>query len=131
MTSQVRTRLTLWNVDRPEEPIVATAVYSPADPYAMRLSFPGLGEPWTFARALLAEGLEEPVGDGDVRIAPAEAEDWIEIVLFSGQPRECRLFAPRDQVTSFVDRCFRLVPLGREDEWIDWDRQIALIRGVA
>ncbi|MFC7382195.1 SsgA family sporulation/cell division regulator [Sphaerisporangium rhizosphaerae] len=130
MSARVRTTLTLWSADRPEAPIAVTALYQVTDPYAVRLVFPGLPEPWFLARALLVDGLEQPAGEGDVRVAPAEADGWIEITLLPGQDRECRLFVLRVQLASFVTRCCRLVPVGREGEWIDWNRQIALLRQV-
>jgi hypothetical protein len=130
MTSRVRTTLMVWRADDPDRPVMVIALYRLADPYAVSLFFPGLRKPWYLARALLVDGLEQPAGEGDVRVAPAETDEWIEITLLPGQARQCRLFVLRAQIDSFVTRTCRLVPVGSEDEWIDWDRQIALIRQV-
>src|ERR1700691_6572278 len=56
-------------------PLVASLYYSAEDPYAIRMAFHvGMDEPveWIFARDLLAGGMTEPAGDGDVRVWPAE-----------------------------------------------------------
>src|ERR1035438_427136 len=55
-------------------PLVASLYYSADDPYAIRMAFHvGMDEPveWIFARDLLAAGLTEPTGEGDVRVWPA------------------------------------------------------------
>ncbi|MBG0828209.1 SsgA family sporulation/cell division regulator [Planomonospora sp. ID67723] len=127
-TSQIRTTLQVCFVDRPNQAFTARAVYELTDPYAVQLHFPAPGGTsaviWTFARDLLVRGLDEagrwPLGQGDVSIGPAETGDYVEITLFPHGPAPRKLFARRDELTSFVAQIYRRVPNGREDEWIDW-----------
>ncbi|MEJ7743255.1 MAG: SsgA family sporulation/cell division regulator [Nocardioidaceae bacterium] len=54
-------------------PLAAELLYDKSDPYAVAACFrTGLDLPvrWVFARDLLAEGLYEPTGDGDVHVWP-------------------------------------------------------------
>lgn len=56
--------------------IPATLHYDRSDPFAVRMTFPapatleGVEVCWTFARELLASGMEDSVGYGDVRVRP-------------------------------------------------------------
>src|ERR1700758_1043670 len=57
-------------------PLVASLFYSREDPYAIRIAFHvGLDEPveWIFARDLLAKGIKERQGLGDVTVWPSAA----------------------------------------------------------
>jgi len=57
-------------------PLVASLFYSGDDPYAVRMAFHvGTDEPveWIFARDLLAAGMAEPAGEGDVRAWPSSS----------------------------------------------------------
>ncbi|MFJ9904683.1 SsgA family sporulation/cell division regulator [Streptomyces sp. NPDC101152] len=62
--------------DEQELPVPTTLRYVSTDPLAVHLDFPpessldGTDVTWTFGRALLAEGLRGPAGDGDVHIWP-------------------------------------------------------------
>lgn len=56
--------------------IPATLHYDRTDPFAVRMTFPapatleGVEVCWTFARELLAAGLDDSEGHGDVRVRP-------------------------------------------------------------
>lgn len=56
-------------------PVHARFRYDPADPYAVQATFHTEAEPqtvtWTFARELLATGLDQPAGLGDVQVWPS------------------------------------------------------------
>src|SRR5260370_7060451 len=57
--------------------VVASLFYSGDDPYAVRMAFHvGTDEPveWIFARDLLAAGMTEPAGEGDVRAWPSSGD---------------------------------------------------------
>ncbi|MEU9166699.1 SsgA family sporulation/cell division regulator [Streptomyces sp. NPDC048420] len=66
----------LVTAEHQELPVPATLRYSSADPLAVCVDFPpevaldGQRVTWTFARALLEEGLCGPAGGGDVHIWP-------------------------------------------------------------
>jgi hypothetical protein len=74
LTQPARARLI--TAEDHELPTPATLRYVSGDPLAVHIDFPpdvsldGEGVTWTFARALLGEGLEAPAGCGDVHIWP-------------------------------------------------------------
>ncbi|MEU6255308.1 SsgA family sporulation/cell division regulator [Streptomyces sp. NPDC047043] len=69
----------LLTPDHEELSVPVTLRYSSADPLAVHFVFPawisldGEEVTWTFARALLEEGLDTPAGLGTVHIRPADA----------------------------------------------------------
>ncbi|MET7729869.1 SsgA family sporulation/cell division regulator [Streptomyces sp. NPDC005402] len=69
-------RARLITAENRELPVPATLRYGSTDPLAVCVDFPpevsldGRGVTWTFARALLEEGLRGPAGGGDVHIWP-------------------------------------------------------------
>ncbi|EFH28317.1 MULTISPECIES: SsgA family sporulation/cell division regulator, partial [Streptomyces] len=69
-------RARLITAENQELPVPATLRYRSTDPLAVCVDFPpevsldGQGVTWTFARALLEEGLRGPAGGGDVHIWP-------------------------------------------------------------
>lgn len=94
--------------------------WHPDDPLAVSLRLsaqpdhPALprGE-WVVLRDFLRYGLEEPTGDGAVRIRPDEVRDrvWLELAHF-GRPACVSL--PRAAVREFLDRSEKAVPSGSE-----------------
>jgi len=117
-------------------PLVASLFYSGSDPYAIRMAFHvGADDPveWIFARDLLADGLMTPEGDGDVRVwpsletAPDDEEYGDRSVLnieLSSPFGEAHFEAPADAIASFLDRTYRIVPVGRETHVIDFDAEL-------
>jgi hypothetical protein len=75
---------------------------------------------WSVLRDFLRYGLEEPTGDGDVRIRPDEERDrlWLELEHFG---RAACVSVPRATVRAFLDRSDLEVPAGEErsDEAVD------------
>ena len=123
----------------PEEeavvPLTAGLHYSAEDPYAIRVSFNvGLDEPveWTFGRDLLCEGIEGPVGLGDVRVTPSDApadefdEEVLNIEIFSPYG-QARFEAPVWDVAEFLSRTYLIVPEGAESDHIDMDGELTEI----
>jgi hypothetical protein len=105
----------------------ARLAYRRSDPFAVQLSFPGFVGPgkgdltWLFAREMLEAGLLAPVGDGDIRVAPARP-GVIRLTLRSGTA-EAVLEAPRDAVERFLRASGDCVRPGREDGACDWERE--------
>ena len=99
---------------------VLRLTWDPADPLAVRLDVnaepdhPALprGE-WVILRDYLRYGLEEPTGDGEVRIRPDEQLDrvWLEL---ERPGRAACVSVPRDVVRDFLDRTDERVPQGEE-----------------
>ena len=97
------------------------------DPFAVQLRLsaqpdhPALPRgSWLVLRDFLRYGLDEPTGDGDVRIRPDEERDrlWLELER-DGRPA-C-VSVPRTTVRAFLDRTELVVPSGEErsDEAVD------------
>lgn len=104
-------------------PLTASLYYRGDDPYAIRMAFHvGTDDPveWIFARDLLAEGLDHPAGEGDVRLWPsAGAGRQILNIALSSPFGEARFEAPMAALTGFLLRTFEVVPTGREGELTD------------
>ena len=68
---------------------------------------------WVVLRDFLRYGLEEPTGDGVVRLRPDEVRDrlWLELERY-GRPACVSL--RRDRVQAFLDRTEAQVPSGEE-----------------
>ena len=104
-------------------PLLATVEYAADDPYALRVAFHvGNDEPveWIFARELLTVGIARRVGDGDVQVWPAEAGSNRTINIGLSSPFGDALFeAPLAPLADFLHRTYRIVPAGRETEFVD------------
>jgi hypothetical protein len=127
--------LMLWLADRrPARPLTATAVYDPADPYAVVLAVVD-GETvthWTFARDLLVDGLHAPAGVGDVHVEPADSDGWLLLTLWRGpQVPALVAYTARREVEALLDRSFALVPMSREADHLDVDAALAALIGGA
>ena len=90
------------------------------DPLAVRLRLsaqpdhPALPRgTWVVLRDFLRYGLEEPTGDGVVRLRPDELRDrlWLELERFG---RPACVSVPRTQLRDFLDRTEDRVPCGEE-----------------
>ncbi|MFI7632448.1 SsgA family sporulation/cell division regulator [Microbispora rosea] len=133
--------VTMWPAapDAPAVPITARLHYNAHDPYAVLLAFPGPsgtckdGITWQFARTLLFDGMDKPAGECDIRIEPAEAEDWVTFTLHPlVEGAGLALHAPREVVAKFLARTFEAVPMGGEASRIDWNAELAeVLRGAA
>lgn len=122
--TEMQLRLTV-----PEPAVVAARFrYDPADPYAVSATFHCEPEPetvtWTFARELLATGLDQPAGLGDVRVWPSPWAtlhgDQVTIAL-SSPDGEAVLEVPRKALCRFLRRTYALVPRGQETRYQDID----------
>jgi hypothetical protein len=114
-------------------PLVASLHYSGSDPYAIRMAFHvGTEDPveWIFARELLADGLVTPEGDGDVQIWPSAADGQargplsVLNIKLSSPFGEAHFEAPAAAIGNFLDRTFRIVPMGKESHVIDIDAEL-------
>ena len=112
-------------------PIDAELHYDPSDPYAVTTVFmTGPGQVrWTFGRELLAEGLYEPAGDGDVHVWPCLDADGRAVVIIElcSPDGEALVQARTGDVLAFVERMNATVPPGTESTLLDVDSAIAAI----
>ena len=99
---------------------VLRLVWAEDDPLAVQLELtaqpdhPALprGE-WVVLRDFLRYGLDEPTGDGEVRIRPDELRDrvWFELAR---PGRAACVSIPREVARDFLDRTEQCVPCGDE-----------------
>lgn len=108
--------------------------YDTTDPYAvtLRVETPTGPVLWTFSRELLANGLWEPSGDGDVQVWPClstEAEAVVVIELHS-PGGEAMLQTPSRRVHAFVEDTYRAVAAGSESSMISLDSLVQQLLAV-
>ncbi|MEU5869579.1 SsgA family sporulation/cell division regulator [Nonomuraea sp. NPDC047529] len=129
--TSVTKALTLWPVDRRDQPVHATLFFDAGDPYAVQLLFPQSEGvlPWVFGRALLIDGLETTTGQGDVQIAPGDRDGWLIVTLLPEQAVLLPFFASRAVVEQFIDATYEVVRLGCEDKHVDWNAELAAMLG--
>src|SRR4051812_11740711 len=108
--------------------------YDPADPFAVSLAIGvDCGEPvvWTFARDLLAAGVNSPAGEGDITVEPDLSGG------FGGEERRLRvtlatdcmatMLASADRVVEFLVETYAIVATGAELDRVDFDAEIAAL----
>lgn len=114
-------------------PVSAELTYDVCDPYAVTARFSVQPEVagdesvcWVFARALLATGMYEPVGDGDVHIWPClnARGDAVTVIELSSPDGEALMQAFTSSVCSFLRETEALVPTGAETKYLDLDDTI-------
>lgn len=117
----------------PLREIEAEFAYDADDPFAVALTF-FLGNHvlrWDVARSLLAQGLTDPAGQGDVFVWPHVTEEGRAVVVlrlsstYGELVGEVRL----NQLYLFLTRTLALVPLGAESERLDVDGVVAQLLG--
>ncbi|MBD8869793.1 SsgA family sporulation/cell division regulator [Nocardioides sp. MJB4] len=114
--------------------LAAELGYCPDDPYAVTATFksPGGDVLWTFARDLLARGLTDPVGDGDVHVWPCLDTSGRAVVIVELHSPEGELLVQGSthEITRFVNRTLALVPAGLESDRVDVDQLIDQLLGA-
>ena len=112
-------------------PIDAELQYDPRDPYAVTTVFmTGRSQVrWTYGRDLLAAGLYEPAGDGDVHVWPClDAEGHAVVIIELSSPDgEALVQARTGDLSAFVERMSKAVVPGTESEYVNLDATIAAI----
>ena len=111
--------------------IDAVLDYRRSDPFAVAMTFiTGEGNlVWTFGRDLLARGIDAPVGEGDVHVAPAIGLSGTAMVgiELSSPDGHLVLLARSTDVSEFVSRSFAVVPDGQESGHFDVDTLISQV----
>lgn len=109
--------------------IAAELTYAAQDPYAVTLTFrdPSGPIPWTFARDLLAEGMYEPIGEGDVHVWPCLSASGEAVVMVELGSVEGGVLVevPARAVNGFVVETLASVPRGTETQRYDLDAALA------
>ncbi|MEW2077754.1 SsgA family sporulation/cell division regulator [Streptomyces sp. NPDC012403] len=109
--------------------IPATLHYDRDDPFAVRMTFPapatleGVEVCWTFARDLLAAGMQEPEGDGDVRVRPYGYDRTV--LEFHAPEGTAVVHVRSGELRRFLEATGELVPTGLEHLRLDLDHELA------
>jgi len=115
-------------------PVLSRLSFHAGEPFAVTVSFRterGRWVEWTFARELLATGLTDPSGLGDVRVRPDLSEDEDMLTLEIESPDGYASFElEREDVETFLESTYELVPLGSESEHFDVEALIEEISNV-
>jgi hypothetical protein len=120
--------LTLEVVGRSEEKLEVEVAfeYSACEPFAVALVFLATSGTirWTMARELLADGLLETVGLGDVHAWPSLDHQGRAVLLLElcGADGTAILLQCRArEIARFLDASYAVVPRGTESELVDLD----------
>lgn len=115
------------------ESVPATLRYDRHDPFAVSMAFPppatleGTEVSWAFSRELLAQGMDEPAGVGDVRVRPYGYDRTV--LEFHAPEGIAMVHIRTSELRRFLKRVQGLVPAGREHLFLDLDADLAeLIR---
>ncbi|MFC9257593.1 SsgA family sporulation/cell division regulator [Amycolatopsis thailandensis] len=115
-------------------PVLSRLSFHAGEPFAVTVSFRterGRWVEWTFARELLATGLTDPSGLGDVRVRPDLSEDEDMLTLEIESPDGYASFElEREDVETFLESTYELVPFGSESEHFDVEALIEEISNV-
>ncbi|MFF3503880.1 SsgA family sporulation/cell division regulator [Streptomyces sp. NPDC003247] len=109
--------------------IPATLHYDRRDPFAVRMTFPapatleGVDVCWTFARDLLAAGLHDVEGHGDVRVRPYGYDRTV--LEFRAPEGTAVIHVHSSEIRRFLRATRDLVPAGREHLQLDLDHGLA------
>ncbi|MFJ9038463.1 SsgA family sporulation/cell division regulator [Streptomyces sp. NPDC102406] len=109
--------------------IPATLGYDARDPFAVRMSFPapatleGVEVCWTFARELLAAGMTEAAGLGDVRVRPYGYDRTV--LEFHAVEGTAIVHIRTGELERFLSDTTALVPVGEEYLHVDVDGDLA------
>ncbi|MER0449365.1 SsgA family sporulation/cell division regulator [Streptomyces sp. Edi4] len=113
------------------ETVPATLRYDPDDPFAVRMAFPapatleGTDVSWEFARELLEAGVDTPSGVGDVRVRPYGYDRTV--LEFHAREGVAMVHIRTSEVRRFLQRAQLLVPAGREHQYLDLDKDLAVL----
>ncbi len=124
----ITTAVTLVSGEHETESLDGEFRYDAADPYALVLTVrtPTGTVVWSVARDLLADGLYEPVGDGDVQVWPCLSTDAAAVVVVElhAPGGEALLQASSRAVQWFVREMYTLVPVGSESAHLGIDTML-------
>ncbi|GGQ68377.1 SsgA family sporulation/cell division regulator [Streptomyces asoensis] len=133
VTLEQPVRARLITSEDQELPVPATLRYDSADPFAVHVDFPpevslaGESVTWTFARALLEQGVDGPAGSGDVHIWPCGPVRTV--VEFHSPLGLALLQFDTGALRRFLLRSYAVVAAGREDVGAAVDRGLEALLG--
>ncbi|MDX3533899.1 SsgA family sporulation/cell division regulator [Streptomyces sp. MB09-01] len=109
-------------------PLLARFSYDAEDPYVVQATFldgPTALARWHFDRQMLAEGLQRPVGEGDVTFGPHRAAGADELRVALRRPgvegeESAVLFVEAPALTGFLEQTYAVIGAG--EEFLDVDK---------
>jgi Streptomyces sporulation and cell division protein, SsgA len=107
--------------------------YDARDPYAVWIRFRSVHAggkdevTWLIGRELLRAGLDQPTGDGDVRVGPTAARSDVLFLQLRAPSGEALMELSRTALAAFVRGTETLVPFGAEGAAIDLDELAVLL----
>ncbi|MEU9192305.1 SsgA family sporulation/cell division regulator [Streptomyces hundungensis] len=129
MSSLCETVFMNLEIDQSERvPVVTRLVYEADDPFAVRVCFElqeDVAVAWTIERDLLARGLWQEAGDGDVRVAPHTEAGRREVRIelagcgLDGEWGRAVFCAWEPALRDFLERAYEIVPRGAETVDVD------------
>lgn len=112
-------------------PVVTRWSYCADDPFAVTLSVRTGNDRWVdwlMARDLVAEGLTQPAGIGDVRISPQTIQGYDVVAIeISSHDGRAVLEVDRRLLQDFIARTYAVVPPGTEQTRLKLDDEIEKI----
>ncbi|MER6955515.1 MULTISPECIES: SsgA family sporulation/cell division regulator [unclassified Streptomyces] len=133
ITLEQPVRASLITADDQELPVPATLRYAATDPFAVHVDFPsevslaGEAVTWTFARALLEQGVSGPAGSGDVHIWPCGPDRTV--MEFHSPLGMALLQFDSCALRRFLLRSYAVVAAGREDVGAAVDQGLQALLG--
>ena len=102
--------------------------YDMTDPYALWVTLPWVDDThrWGMERAMVAQGLTDPVGEGDVQLWPSTDETGSGVVVMDLWSSDVHIVAEvsTKELYRFLTRTLSAVPFGSEHHHLDVDRLI-------
>ncbi|MEV1067166.1 SsgA family sporulation/cell division regulator [Streptomyces sp. NPDC050263] len=133
ITLEQPVRASLITAEDQELPVPATLRYDADDPFAVHVDFPsevslaGEAVTWTFARALLEQGMSGPAGSGDVHIWPCGPDRTV--MEFHSPLGMALLQFDSGALRRFLLRSYAVVAAGREDVGAAVDQGLQALLG--
>jgi hypothetical protein len=103
----------------------ADAAADPSDAEAPEVDVPS----WMFGRELLADGLREPAGEGDVHVWPCGSD--VVMVELRSDRGSALLAVPARELRTFLFLSYAEVPPGYEGRYLELDRLLHDLMGRA
>lgn len=116
--------------------VPALLCYDAGDPFAVRIAFgdladgdvdPDGGITWLLSRELLRAGLDQPAGEGDVRLWPARGSSDAMYLHLRAPSGEALFELSRASVAAFLRHTEALVPVGSEAARLELDDELQLL----
>ncbi|WP_372346686.1 SsgA family sporulation/cell division regulator [Streptomyces sp. KL116D] len=126
---QLSLQIAHWVFDDLALPRTCEVSYDSTDPLAVALVFETGGRQpvrWVLSRDLMAEGLADHVGEGDVRLWPVHDDDGdlTSLCVRLGSGHTALIEFDAEPVANWLARTYEMVPRGTELDGVDWDELV-------